>query len=195
MHVPASGPAAAAAGYTGIEDQDGDADGEQMQLVVEAVSVLQHQDAINYAVPLRAVMDSRGCSNGDNRTLFQRVGGSGAAAVAWLCSWPQIFRVQQIPLNPPGAGGVTGCCMVQLQQGAVKWLLRTQHFKRALAEYRVGLLAGVEAAAAAAPGERKGVEIGQVGNSSGSRYMTAALLPYRQVRVRGFGVLDLAAAG
>jgi hypothetical protein len=79
--------------------------------------------------------------------------------------------------------------MVQLQQGAVEWLLRTQPFKRQLAEYRVGLLAGVqEAAAAAAPGERRGVEIGKVGNSTGSGYMTTGLLPYRQVREYECGV-------
>jgi hypothetical protein len=194
-HATAGRPAAAAAaaGYIGLQDEEGGADDEQMQQVLEAVSVLQTQGAFKYAVPLRTVMDSCSCANGDDRKLFYRVGGNKAAAVAWLHSWPQVFRVQQVPLNPPGAGGVTSCFMVQLQQGAVEWLLRTQPFKRQLAEYRVGLLAGVqEAAAAAAPGERRGVEIGKVGNITGSGYMTTGLLPYRQVRLHeGFPITSI----
>jgi hypothetical protein len=181
----AAAAAAAAAAYPEFDGNAGDEDiddVEQRQLVIDAVTVLQSR-SIN-GVPLNSMLGarSRTSSGGNDRKLYVRVGGSKAAAVAWLQRWPQVFRIQQVPLNPPGAGGATSCCMVQLQQGAVQWLLSLRHCQRELAEYRDGLLAGVRrAAVAAALGERRGVEIGQAGNPGG--YMTAGLLPYRQVRL------------
>jgi hypothetical protein len=158
-----------------MQGGDDDVDcGEETPLVLEAVHALHKLNAGIHAVPMRAVMQSTAAADGNDRSLFERVGGTGAAAVAFLRRWPQAFSVQQMP----GGGW-----KVQLQIGAARWLLRTQHFRQEFAECRGALLAAVqEASAAAEPGERRGVEIGRVGNKAPHGFMTPTLMQYRQVR-------------
>jgi hypothetical protein len=181
-HSAEPAAAAAAAVYESTE----------LLMVLEAVHALQLQDAYDRPVPMRAVMDSTAAADGDGRTLFQRLGGSGAAAVAFLWRWPYVFDVRPVALQHPGVGGVRTGFQVQLQQGAVQWLMSTQHFRQELAGYKAALLAAMqEAAAAAGPGKRRGVDFGQVGNSSGC--MPASLVPFRQVsgsRVKAPGALS-----
>jgi hypothetical protein len=152
-------------------------------LVAEAVRALQLLKAYDHPVPMRAVMDSTAAADGTTTKLFARVGGSGAAAVAFLQRWPYVFAVHCVELQHPGPGGVTTGWQVQLQQGAVQWLLTTPQFNRKAAGYRDALLAAVQKAAAssASSGERRGVEIGKVGNTAPQGYLPRALLPFRQV--------------
>jgi hypothetical protein len=179
------GAAAAAASYDDCDvtdDADDDID-DEVPLMLEAAQALQKRGAINYAVPLRATMESTAAAGGSNTSLFARVGGSGAAAVAFLGRWPYVFDVHQGGLDHPGPGGVRSGFQVQLQPGALQWQLLTQRFRWRLAGYRAALLAAVRRVAAEAqPGERRGVEVGKVGNRKPFGFMTLEVLPYRQVR-------------
>jgi hypothetical protein len=181
---PEAAAAAAAPSYDGY-DNPGDvtASCAEMPLVIEAVQRLQQLRAQRHAVPMRAVMESTSAADGNSRSLFARLGGSGAAAVAFLRRWPHIFDVHEVMLDHPvGPAGVKIGFQVQMQQGALRWLLTTQQFRQQLAVVRAALLAAVQgAAAAAAPRERRGVEVGKVGNRTPSGFMTPAMMQYRQV--------------
>ncbi|KAF6265044.1 hypothetical protein COO60DRAFT_1633822 [Scenedesmus sp. NREL 46B-D3] len=121
--------------------------------VVKVVRVLQQQKAAGKsAVPAHVVTGSCAGAAGSIRKLSERLGASTAAAAraagaadpCWTCGRPSSVTVQ-------------------LQPGAVQWLLGTPQAARALAGFRAALLAAVQAAAAVAgPGERRGVEIGML---------------------------------
>jgi hypothetical protein len=193
LWLPQAAPAAAAAAaaaasyddFDNVDDVDDIMD-DEVPLVLEAVQALQRLRAIERAVPMRAVMKSTAAANGDDRSLFARLGGSGAAAVAFLRRWPYVFDVHQVQLDHPGVGGVRSGFQVQLQPGALQWLLESQRFKRKLAGFRAALRAAVQKLSAEVqPGERRGVEVGKVGNRMPFGFMTPEVMPYRQVRGSG----------
>jgi hypothetical protein len=192
--VPA---AAAAASYDDCNVMDDADDGldDEVPLVLEAVQALQRLRAVKRAVPMRAVMESTAAADGDDRSLFVRVGGSGAAAVAFLRRWPYVFNVHQVELGHPGLGGVRSGFQVQLQPGVLQWLLESQRFKRQLAGFRAALRAAVQKLSAEPqPGERRGVEVGKVGNRTPFGFMTPEVMPYRQVRGDGSDPLSIYSA-
>lgn len=165
----------------------------EMLLVAEVAAAVQHQRrAALVAAFLTLSSYMKGCLQ--ELGLADRLGGSPAAAAVFLLRWPDVFSLQRVPGQQQGG---VGSMVLGLKPGAVGWLLRTQHCRRLLDEYRAALVyACIKAEAAdlrVLEGRRRvegnvkqwswhrqrGVEKDLAASPSGP--MPRALLPYRKV--------------